>query len=209
LTQEEYPRSMPADNETKAKALENLSRSIMSAKLFPKNVFSSDWNEFVFFDSDVMFKSEFPGNVKASLEIESGVCACMANLDQMAQGQDLDQCCLFIDRTMTDEAYQSFLCGSNFSGWIYGVDRFGCISDAGQWAIYCERRNEIAVIAFRERNSLARFASVILQLGALPLQEALEKPLSYGFSPRINSLTSAWRWRRWRNALVKEYAKET
>src|SRR5688572_9733067 len=114
------------------------------------------------------------------------MCACMINLDQAANSteKDSDSCCLFIDRTTTNEAFQSSLIGPNLAeGWIYGVDRFGCASDVGEWCIYCERRNEIAAVAFRTHDSSLKFEPIVKQLEALPIILAIEKPLSYGFTP--------------------------
>ena len=122
------------------------------------------------------------------------------NLDQAANGMDSERCCLFMGKTMTNDAYRLFLVGANVGeGWIYGVDRLGCASDVGRWCIYCEPRNEMAVIAFRERDSWTRYASVIAQLESLPINEAIEKPLSYALNPRVLL-------EDWRNEIMKEYA---
>jgi hypothetical protein len=181
------------DSDANRRAAANVTTAIESARRFPKNVFSADWNSFLFFDSDRMFIGRFADGtevcfaeqVRALLEIDGGKSVCMMNLDQAASGMDGSRCCLFMSKTMTNEAYRSFLRGPNEAeAWLYGVDRFGCASDMGQWCIYCERTSEMAVIAFRERDSWTRFAAVIGHLEALPFKEAIEKPISFAFNPR-------------------------
>jgi hypothetical protein len=188
-------------NDGNQSALENLRHAIDWTRKLPENVFSDAWNQFLFFDSDRIFASQFHfvDQVKTLLEIENGKLACMVNLDEVVSGKDVNHCAIFVNPKMTDEEYISLLQGPTVAeAWIYNVDRFGCTSDVGQWCIYFERRNEIAIIAFQEQNALAKYASVIAQLGALTLNRAIEKPPSYAFTP--NGV--AW---KWRDELLKVY----
>ena len=79
------------------------------------------------------------------------------------------------------------------------MDRYGLASDAGCWCIYCERNNEIAVIAVDRIGSSTEFRRAIEQLDSLPIKQAIEKPVSYGLSSRGLSV-------KWRNKLLQEYA---
>ena len=185
---------MQKNNTTQA-ALANATSAIDASRHFPKNVFCGEWGSCFFFDSDRMFDPEFVEKIKALLEIESSMHACMSNLDKSS---DEERTSFFFNREMAGQTYQAFLAGPKAGdGWIYAVDRFGCASDAGQWCMYCERRNEMAVIVFRKDCSLERYKPVIAQLKALPIKEALDLPLTYGFghlSPE------------WYRDLIKHYA---
>ena len=182
-------------NNAKERALANLTRALRQNRRLPDGVFSADWSEFLFFDSDRIFDPQFVISAIALLEIEGGIWACMSNLDA-SSGETKEQSLLFIHREMTGEAYLKFL---REEGWVYGMDRYGCTSDIAKWCIYCEKGNEIAVLAGREHGSLKKFESVISQLRAVPIEQAVEGPLSYGFSPR--ALSSEWR-----DELLKRYA---
>jgi len=80
------------------------------------------------------------------------------------------------------------------------MERLGCASDVGEWCMYCEPNNEIAVIAFRQTEAAARYASAMARVHATRFEEAIrEPPLSYGFSERALS-------REWRDEFLREYA---
>jgi RHS repeat-associated protein len=81
--------------------------------------------------------------------------------------------------------------------------RVACASDVGEWCMYCEPNNEIAVIALRQADAAARYASAMARVRATRLEDATrEPPLSYGFSERALS-------REWREQLLREYASRT
>jgi hypothetical protein len=195
---EKETNNMLAENAACQKALANLSRSLDASRRFPENVFSGKWGGFLFFDSDWIFEGPFVEVAKTLVEIEGGQCACISNLDEAAGA---DRSSFFIDQKIAGQDFQSFLQGPRIGdGWIYGVDRFGCISDVGQWCIYCERRNEIAVIAVRESRAVEKCGAAIAQFKAMPIDQAIALPLSYGFSERALSA-------EWRTELLKQYAK--
>jgi hypothetical protein len=190
-------------------AVANLTHAIESSRRFPMNVFSAEWHEFVFFDSDLVFKSEFASDVRTLLEIEGSICVCLANLFKMAQGVNLDQCCLFLNDNITNEQYVSQLAGTNHAlGLLYDVDAFfGCTSNEGLWTIYCDRGSDIAVMAFRDNGQLEKFKPVITSLGALSIKEALARPPGYGFAPaHVADIPVARdKWSKWIAELRKAY----
>jgi hypothetical protein len=179
------------------RALANLSRLIDASLAFPKNVFRGGWGGFFFFDSDWIFEGPFVERAKALLKIEGGQCASLCNLDEPYAA---DRSSFFIHKNVGTEEFHSFLRGPRpGDGWIHRVDRFGCTSDLGQWCIYCERRNEIAVIAIREKTALANYRAVTAEFKAMPIGDAISLPLSYGFSSVALSVES-------RDELMKQYA---
>jgi hypothetical protein len=181
------------------KAASNLEDEIHSDRRFPQNVFSANWCEFLFFDSDWMFDSAFIERVKALLDLERANCACLRNLDAAANDKR-SQSQFFINRTTTESEYQSLLKGSGPGlGWIHDIERFACSSEISQWCIYCERNNEMAVIAFRQESSAMRYMPIIKSFKAARLAEALAQPLAFGFSAQSAS-------EAWRRDLQNEYA---
>jgi hypothetical protein len=180
-------------------AFQNVSLAIDRNRRFPENVFLAGWTDFAFFDSDLLFDSLFVEKLRKLFEAEGGTCVCMLNLDEVANGK-AEQAALFIDREMTGGAYQARLGGENIGeGWLYNMDRFGFASDLGQWCIYCEKGNEMAVIAIQEKVPNDRFSSTIKEFNAVPIKQAIEKPIGYGFSPRALSP-------EWRDGLLKAYS---
>ncbi len=179
------------------KAFDHLSRAIQANCRFPSNVFSGTWSDFFFFDVDWIFDAQFVEKIIALSEVEGGQCACIVDLD-VPLGSERSS--FFIDKEITGLIYQSFLNGPSVGdGWLHGVDRFGCISDIGEWCIYCEKGNEIAVIGIRGNSSVEKYKLVLTKFKSLPIEEAIAQPLSYGFSDRALSP-------EWRNELLKQYA---
>jgi hypothetical protein len=187
-------------DESHRRALTNLNGAIDGRLRFPQNVFALGWNEFVFFDPDRIFDRKFVGVAQVILETEGGICACMSNLDLAGRGE---RSLLFIERGMSPEAYVSFLQGpSKAEGWVLRMDRYASASDVGQWCMYWERDNELAVMAFREHGMLKDFEPAIRRLGALPIEKALAEPPSYSLSQQGSPPV-------WRNTLLQQYAKRS
>jgi hypothetical protein len=123
------------------------------------------------------------------------------NLDQADAKGDREQASIFLDKTTAGEAYTSLLRGpSAGSGWLYVMERYVCVSDVGDWCIYCQTDSELAVIAVRYKGVPDRFKSAIQQFNALPIRPAIEEPPCYGLSPERLSP-------EWRNKLLQEYSK--
>lgn len=187
-------------NPVHQKTTSNLSRFIMLNRSFPNRVFSPEWTSFLFFDSDWIFDAQFAQRANALIDAENGQCTCISNLDQIKDNVSWERGSIFIDHDVTNETYFSLLRGEGpATGWLYGMDRFGCTSDAGGWCIYCEKQNEIAVVAVRESEDWRRFDPIVSQLGAVSIRQAIERPLSYGFSRSALSM-------EWRSELISNYS---
>ena len=179
-----------------ALARANLGVAIDTGRRFPENVFLGDWEAYWFFDSDWIFDEEFVERTKWLLTIEGGECACMADLEAPPARDDSQ---FLIEERITGQDFQLFLKGAGEGkGWVHSVGRFGCISDVGDWCIYCEKRNEIAVIALRSADGPRRYETALAGLNALPIEQALATRLSYGFSERALSPD-------WRDAYIGNY----
>ena len=179
-------------NDTQQMAFSNLTNAIDVKLRFPDKVFSSGWGHFRFFDSDRIFDPSFIDIINQVLNLEGGSCVCMLNIDAYRDSLPDERAMLFIDLQTSGEIYMSRLRGPTVAeGWIYDMNRFAFASDAGQWSLYCEKGNEIAVISFRETNLHRNLKEPISRLNAASIEEAIARPLSYGFSPR--ALSPAWK----------------
>jgi hypothetical protein len=167
---------------------------------FPRNVFVGDWADFFFFDSDWMFDTVFVQIVKSLLEVEHAACACLANLDTPQNGDRGEGRVFFLTRETTGETYGSLLKGTGAgNGWIYDIDRFGCTSDVGDWCMYCERNNEIAVVAIRRNVAVGSYVSVLAKCKAMRIDDAIRQNHSYGFSEKALAP-------QWCSEFLQEYA---
>jgi hypothetical protein len=182
------------------RAAKNLDAAVAPGRRFPENVFRGNWSAFFFFDPDLLFEPQFVESARTFLGTENGTCVCLSNLDAVGTQGGLETS-IFLDAGTTGEAYVARLRGPSVaSGWLYQMDRYGCTSDVGSWCIYCERNNEIAVIAVHENGAPNRVKSAIEQLNALPVEQAIQTPPSYGLSSRGLPV-------EWRNKLLQGYGE--
>jgi hypothetical protein len=179
------------DNDYKRRAFDNLSRSLDPDLHLPERVFSTDWRCFRFFPSDRLFDADFIGVVHALLAVERGMTSCLLNLSETRSFSHRHVAALFLDVTVAGTQFVDQLRGDGpASGWLYAMDRYACISDVGRWCIYCEKENDIAVIALRGEMELNDFRQPLQELGSLSLN-AINEDVSCPFP--FNSLLPAWR----------------
>ncbi len=178
------------------RAAKNLDRALDVSRRFPSNVFRGEWSAYLFFDLDLIFVPAFPETIQRLLAWEEATCICMRNLDPAGAESSAD---VFWDGTVNGEMYVNYLAGpASGTGWLYQMGRFALTSDVGGWCIYCERNNEIAVLAVRHIKSSVQFTSATQALNPVPIDQAIAKPPSYGLSPP--GLPA-----KWRQTLLKEY----
>ena len=158
----------------------NLHNSVAN-RSFPDNVFTSHWECYYFFDADLMFQRRFVQILKDLLEIEEGHSACFADFDAKPNGTV--PASFTVNGDSSAEEYALILRGDlgKADGWTYRFGRFGCMSDIGEWCIYCERNNEIAVIALREGTLYDKYWPILAELGVARIADAVAQPLSFGF----------------------------
>ena len=176
-------------------ALANINGSIDLSKRFPANIFVGNWGSYFFFDSDWIFDAEFANCLNQFCGIEDEQCICLTDVDIKSDIEQEGVLC--IDRILTPDSYRLLLKGAvPASGWIYRVDRLACSSDVGQWCIYCERPNEIGVLAIRANAPAEQYEGALAILKAVPIERAIALPGSYGFS----ELPA-----HWQTEFVKQY----
>ncbi len=176
-------------------------RVIDVARRFPENIFVDEWDDYFFFDSDRVFDPTFVVLMQAVLTAERASCACISNLDTVLTRLSPEESSFVFERSTTVAEYLTALKGSPSKlGWIYGVDRFACTSDLGEWCIYCERRNELAVVATKVGITDVVQRKLVDGCKALRVDKAIAQTHIYALSARALSP-------EWRTALLKNYAK--
>ena len=142
-----------------------------------------------------MFDNHFVDTIRQLLQAEQSPVMCMLELDA---DPNKSGSILYVERDDPDLDYLRFLRGNRIGeGWIDDVGRFGCISDSGGWCIYCERRNEMAVLAVKNSTMLELCGAAITEFHAMALPEAFALSLSSGFSHRV--------FPAWKNQLLDQY----
>lgn len=177
--------SVKASDEAKHRAFDHVVRSIDSAASLPAQVFRGSWGAFLFFESDRLFASNFAVIAAGLLSAEkAGVC-CLLNFSETDVMAYESAVMLFIDTETKPQSYDAMLRqGGPAQGWLFGMDRFGSASDLGGWSIYCEKGNDVAVIALRQRGDVEKYAEYLKQLHAEPITVLLKAgpaaPASFG-----------------------------
>ncbi|MBB3973610.1 hypothetical protein [Hansschlegelia beijingensis] len=145
-------------------ALNVVDESIDRERKLPDQVFTGRWRAFLIFASDNMFSKDFVALIKEVIRLENAECVALVNLSRDAPFQ---RSVIAIDgRTSPDKYMASLREGGPSNGWIYDVERYGCASDSGAWAIYAERLNDVAVLGFRSVDSRSPLATIFASLCA-------------------------------------------
>ncbi|MDR5734769.1 hypothetical protein QCE47_20875 [Caballeronia sp. LZ025] len=179
-------------NQSQKDAIVHVKQALNSNFLFPNNVFSREWHTFRFFESDRMFESGFVEVVRSLLAAESAHLACMVNLDRSDDFKtELIEAAFLQSQTSGHEFDDVLREGGPQSGWLFNVDRYACSSDVGAWCIYCEKSNDVAVIALRLDTDLSIFTESMRLLDAQPIRDLLDGSQSNRFP--FNRMVGEWR----------------
>lgn len=156
-------------------AFQNIIKSINHKKHFPNQVFRGAWDQFYFCEADRVFGSGFIKALHRLLGAEHAQVACLLNFDQTAD-LDFEQiAAIFIDSTVTEERFSDALrAGGPAHGWLYRVDRYACASDVGDWCLYCEKGNDIAVIGLRTGRNVDKFQEALGELFSRPIEQLVQ-----------------------------------
>jgi hypothetical protein len=88
-------------------------------------------------------------------------------LDQNTKYEVDGSASLFIDKSVSSRAFRHALNKEGGGpGWLSIPDRYAIGSDGGEWVIYCERMNEIAVIAMKDDTFKAKADREIKHMNA-------------------------------------------
>lgn len=164
---------------------------IQKDALFPEYVFKSNWRSVYFFPSDRMFEAPFVDLVKKLLTAESASTCCVINISVLEDNANEAREFAAIGHETSPQQYLTTLKeGGPASGWLYGVDTFLASSEKGEWCIYCERENDIGVLALNVIDVGCQ--NLILDvLQAIPSYQLYENVADQLFP--FNRLTAFWR----------------
>lgn len=186
-----------------SRAMLNAERAVAYERILPLNVFSKKWPTILFSDADWIFEVNFPRIVTGLLEIEGGEIACLRNLEVARSQPDESPHFLFSKReTLGGLAYlKSVDRGDQM--WISRMADFVCISDVGDWCIYCDQMAEIAITVLADSATAPSLLKFIKPIGGLPIEEALQ---ALELTPR-EALLPRGMFPHWRDTLLREYGK--
>jgi hypothetical protein len=138
------------ENERKT-ALSNALGFISRERRLPSDVFTARWDGYLFFYPHLMFTREFVSVASHLLRFEGAGTIVLVNLGSMISVDDAPPGGeIFLESSTSGSEYISMLRGDGTApDWLVLVDRYICCSDIGNWAIYCEKQNDVAVFAWR------------------------------------------------------------
>ena len=183
-----------ADETLQDLAFSNALSSLIGEKRLPENVFAGQWDDYLFFESDLLFEEGFVDAANVLLRDEHASVIALINLG-IAEVPDA----FFLDRGTKWVDYHSKLIGDGTPiNWVFLRDHYVCASDRGRWIIYCERENDIAVFAFHElpAPTVAKIRQ-LFQATSINYPNTLVSAEGFDFGKLVPN---------WRNTLKVEYA---
>jgi hypothetical protein len=180
-------------------ALQNALAGIRQEMRFPHQVFAGEWVDYLFFHSDVLFEAHFVEIKNILLKEENASAIAVVNLGNVSSGMELHPQAIFLDRDTTAEEYIAQLMGDRSpNSWMFLKDRYVCSSDQGHWSIYCEKENDVAVLAVDK--AMPRFIQSRLEklMRARSIRAMQRSSNSHSFDFQI--LVPEWK-----KALLTEY----
>jgi hypothetical protein len=116
------------------------------------------------------------------LDKEGSQICCLLNLGATVQKNYSNPPARYLDRSTDPSQYISMLRGNGSpDAWLYLVDRYVFASDVGEWCIYCEKENDVGVIAFSGEVGTNKFSSALGKLQATSINSAREMPREGAF----------------------------
>ena len=169
------------------------------AAFLPGQVFIGGGLDFGFFESDRIFAPSFADIINDFMSAEEATSCCLVNLSRTRTMTYNEAAVIFIEKQTTSIEYDAQLrSGGPAAGWLFSMDRYGCASDGGSWSIYCEKGNDVAVIALRDQSVAKRHSSLLRKLHAEAIDILIRQESAAPFP--FSSLTP-----KWRNELDKQY----
>jgi hypothetical protein len=180
-------------------AVRNALASISSEKRFPSKIFVGDWRDYLFFHSDVLFEARFIDVKNLLLREENASVIAVINLGNANTKSDGEPRAIFLDRDTTPENYSAWLKGDGSPiSWMFLMDRYVCASDKGHWCIYCEKENDVAVLALAP--GVSRFTcsqlAKLLNANSIGTSSMASKGQLFDFDKLVPE---------WKSALTAEY----
>ena len=189
------------DDSSQMQALKNAVDFCDFESVLPGQIFRGQWRRFLFFQSDCVFSPEFVEFIREILNIESGSVACIVNLDRTEFSEINRAALLFVDKGTAQREYMEALRGDGpADGWLYAMERFVCTSDVGQWCVYCEKSNDVAVVGLRDIPSGNALDAALERLQAKPIEVLTQEGVAPQFP--FDHLVPVWR-----RGLIENYGR--
>ena len=171
--------------------------SYIQGKAFPENVFSQDWRYFLLFEPDILFTSNIINFMPMILTDDRDEILFIYNTNA---GGLCEESCISITKKTTEREYFDMFLTRRLEGieWLYRPDAYIFTSNSARWCIYCERSNDIGVIAFRDRGVAAELSKPFAAVGAITAKDLNGAPS--GDTSTLSNLTEEWR-----EAISKNY----
>jgi hypothetical protein len=188
---------------TRRAAFRNVIDSVSSTSALPQQMFMTAWYEYLFFESSCVFVDSFTDVVSALLRSEESTSCCLLNFGESHSLECELAASIYLEEATTRKEYSALLRrGGLANSWITRMDEYGCSSNKGEWCIYCEKANDIGVIALRYPESSAKFRLALETLRAASLDAIFMRGSAtpYAFAQMIP---------KWRHDLLKNYAHGT
>lgn len=186
-------------DDLKQAAVRNATASIRKERRFPRQIFVGEWSDYLFFYPEALFESRFIDVKSLLLTEENSSIIALVNLGNVNSETAAKPRAIFLDRDTTPQRYIAELMGDRTpTSWMFLMDRYVCASEKGNWSIYCEKENDVAVLAVGElisRFSCSQLAKLLsaksVRSGPVP---------GHGRSFDFQKLVPEWK-----SALAAEY----
>ena len=187
---------MTTSKAVKDSAIANAVSSINIESHFPNKVLTGYWENYFFFEPYMIFDSCFIDVKNLLLHEEKASVMALINLDQKT---NTNLPAIFLEQDTGPMEYIAKLKGDGTAmNWMFLMDRYICASEIGSWAIYCEKENDIAVLAFRKGVTESACSRVAQLLNAKSIRLALlpQNNQMFDFDKLVPD---------WKSALVASY----
>lgn len=159
---------LPSEFDRRA-AFQNTFSGMHFERELPDMVFPSGWQAFMFCDEAWVFDAAFVTANAALLKAEGSSTSCLLSLEDNVPFDFDRRVGIYLDRGTPPADYMAALRQEredSVSPWLFIVGRFACASNVGEWLIYGERKEDIAIVAFRDRVAVAKYRAALNLLRA-------------------------------------------
>ena len=192
--------NIPSDTSRRS-AVSNALSSIRKDRRLPKKVLVGHWEDYLFFEPFMMFSPCFIDVKNLLLVEEKASVIALINLGNVIPVNYDDPPAIFFEQNTGAKEYISELesKGTPLS-WRVLMDRYVCASDKGNWSIYCEKENDVAVFAFREGFSQSTCLQVerLLKAKSIRFSSTIGESQLFDFGKLVPN---------WRFTLVNDHMK--
>lgn len=176
------------DNESRGLALSFARRAVDPSRHLPANILNVPGAYHLFMETGFVFRPSFVNILNEVMLVDGSDTCCILRLGDPFEAEEI----VFLDRMTDGEDFITKISPDPaIMSWLIPEGRFVFSPATHKWILYCEKVNDIAVIAVANSESAARIYQIFIRCGAYNMDDlnvAAEKaPLPFG------ALTRAWR----------------